>query len=290
MSSSARNLFTTTYLPPEGTSNLLRYKYAGCDRSPIYRHILTPMNDFLIKWFPLWIAPNTITVTGLLLVVISHFVTCYYCPLLKGNPPAWVYILNGLCLFGYQTLDNLDGKQARRTGSSSPLGMFMDHACDAVNTTVSALTMASTLQTGTTVFSLLLLTNSVSVFMLNTWEEYYTGELVLPYVNGSTEGILVACALHFWTAFVGGSWWLHTVQIPLPFVPVTWVRPGGWLFQLDRLLGIHALPIVGGRVPSAYLPYNAILVLLMAAGAAMTCIGHILTVRQAVSGRGTRSD
>ena len=31
-------------------------------------------------------------------------------------------------------LDNMDGKQARRTGSSSPLGMLFDHGCDALTT------------------------------------------------------------------------------------------------------------------------------------------------------------
>jgi ethanolaminephosphotransferase len=31
-------------------------------------------------------------------------------------------------------MDNMDGKQARRTGTSSALGMLFDHACDAVNT------------------------------------------------------------------------------------------------------------------------------------------------------------
>jgi ethanolaminephosphotransferase len=32
----------------------------------------------------------------------------------------------------YQTFDNLDGKQARRTNSSSPIGMILDHGCDAI--------------------------------------------------------------------------------------------------------------------------------------------------------------
>ena len=32
-----------------------------------------------------------------------------------------------VCTFVYQTLDNMDGKQARRTGTSSPLGLLMDH-------------------------------------------------------------------------------------------------------------------------------------------------------------------
>lgn len=33
----------------------------------------------------------------------------------------------------YQTLDSIDGKQARRTNSSSPLGELFDHGCDAVS-------------------------------------------------------------------------------------------------------------------------------------------------------------
>jgi ethanolaminephosphotransferase len=31
----------------------------------------------------------------------------------------------------YRIFDELDGKQARKTGSSSPLGLLFDHGCDA---------------------------------------------------------------------------------------------------------------------------------------------------------------
>jgi phosphatidylglycerophosphate synthase len=37
-------------------------------------------------------------------------------------------------LFIYQTLDAIDGKQARRTKSNSPLGELFDHGCDGVST------------------------------------------------------------------------------------------------------------------------------------------------------------
>lgn len=36
-------------------------------------------------------------------------------------------------LWAYSSLDAIDGKQARRTGTSGPLGEFFDHGCDAVN-------------------------------------------------------------------------------------------------------------------------------------------------------------
>ena len=44
-----------------------------------------------------------------------------------GDAPRWVYAFCGLACLAYLHLDCLDGKQARRTGSSSPLGQLFDH-------------------------------------------------------------------------------------------------------------------------------------------------------------------
>jgi phosphatidylglycerophosphate synthase len=44
-----------------------------------------------------------------------------------------MYFLTALGLFLYQSLDAIDGKQARRTNSSSPLGELFDHGCDSVS-------------------------------------------------------------------------------------------------------------------------------------------------------------
>jgi phosphatidylglycerophosphate synthase len=48
--------------------------------------------------------------------------------------PSWVLLLCAIGLFVYQTLDAIDGKQARRTESSTPLGELFDHGCDAIST------------------------------------------------------------------------------------------------------------------------------------------------------------
>lgn len=47
--------------------------------------------------------------------------------------PSWAYYICALGLFTYQALDAIDGKQARRTNSSSPLGELFDHGCDCVS-------------------------------------------------------------------------------------------------------------------------------------------------------------
>ena len=49
-----------------------------------------------------------------------------------GVAPSWVYFLSGLAVLLYLHLDCLDGKQARRTKSSSPLGQLFDHGADSV--------------------------------------------------------------------------------------------------------------------------------------------------------------
>ena len=38
-----------------------------------------------------------------------------------------------ITMFLYQTLDAIDGKQARRTGSSNALGELFDHGCDSLS-------------------------------------------------------------------------------------------------------------------------------------------------------------
>lgn len=51
-----------------------------------------------------------------------------------SQAPRWACFLCALGLFIYQSLDAIDGKQARRTGTSTPLGELFDHGCDSIST------------------------------------------------------------------------------------------------------------------------------------------------------------
>lgn len=64
------------------------------------------------------------------LLIWKTILFCYDCLQI----PKWASFLCGFGLFVYQSLDAIDGKQARRTGSSSPLGELFDHGCDSVST------------------------------------------------------------------------------------------------------------------------------------------------------------
>ncbi|CAH0475531.1 unnamed protein product [Peronospora belbahrii] len=206
-SGDGKSMYFGKYVSQEGSEKLRTYEYHGADNSLVYKHVLMPMNNFLINLLPLWLAPNLITLIGLIIVGVTHMLFASLCPMLEGDAPWWAMVAAAAALFAYQTLDNLDGKQARRTNSSSPLGLLFDHGCDALNVSVGTMTMASILQMGATWKTLGFVLSGHFVFIFATWEEYYSGTLELPIVNGPTEGILIGIALKLFTSFVGVDFW-----------------------------------------------------------------------------------
>jgi ethanolaminephosphotransferase len=50
-------------------------------------------------------------------------------------------------------------------------------------------------------------------FFLNTWEEYYTGELNFPLIHGVSEGTLVACFAMIMTGIFGDHFWHAKIEI-----------------------------------------------------------------------------
>ena len=87
---------------------------------------------FMVHTFcPKWLAPNLITTLGLCFVILNVSLVLYFSPELDGSSPNWVYAVCAVGFWIYQTMDGMDGKQARRTGTGSPLGEVVDHGCDA---------------------------------------------------------------------------------------------------------------------------------------------------------------
>jgi ethanolaminephosphotransferase len=191
---------------------IINYKYHGGDLSPIYKHVLSPLAENSVHYFiPDWMAPNVITFLGLIMSFISFGATMIYNPSLEPGAPRWLHFLTGLCILLYQTLDNMDGKQARKTGSSSALGMFFDHACDAINAGITVISMGSVLGTGWSGRLFTCYASTFFPFFFQTWEEYYTGSMLLPPFNGPTEGLLMAVGVCF-LAYSVGSETFHTVR------------------------------------------------------------------------------
>ena len=88
----------------------------------------------------------------------------------------------------YRMLDEMDGKQARRTGNSTPLGLMFDHGCDAFSMGLVTLTLSKLFRCGNQILTVLAIASSCASFHFTTLEEYYTGGMFLGVGNAITDG------------------------------------------------------------------------------------------------------
>lgn len=215
------------YIGDEGLANLAHYSYSGKDNSLIGTYILPKYFVFIMKICPLWIAPNLLTFIGFLCNVTAYTIIATYSSdkwsgvdLTLPGPAWWECVLFSVLLWVYMTLDWIDGKQARRTGTSSPLGELFDHVCDASSlclftTSIGAIMVAEP------IYTFITLCVALIPFYLAHWEEYYCGELILGYFDNPTEaevlfmiiGLVSAIGTPFvWTTHL---FYIHNYDITL---------------------------------------------------------------------------
>ncbi|KAA3463470.1 choline/ethanolaminephosphotransferase 1 [Gossypium australe] len=251
------------YIGSHGVQALKRYKYSGVDHSYLAKYVLQPFWSRFVNFFPLWMPelnleeggrPNMITLTGFMFLVTSAVLGYVYSPHLDSPPPRWVHFAHGLLLFLYQTFDAVDGKQARRTNSSSPLGELFDHGCDALACAVRFETMAfgSTAMCGRDTFWFWVI--SAVPFYGATWEHYFTNTLILPVVNGPTEGLALIYVMHFLTGFLGAQWWVEQFGRSIPifsWVPFLNEIPT-YRVVLYIMIAFAVIPTVGCNIQNVH--------------------------------------
>ncbi|XP_011409340.2 PREDICTED: ethanolaminephosphotransferase 1-like, partial [Amphimedon queenslandica] len=118
------------YLSDEKLQGLSHYKYSCIETNPLTIYFFQPWWKTVVKLVPLWVAPNLLTLVGFLFHFSIFLLFCFYDysffatgASLAGRIPVWVWFYSAVAHFTGHTLDGIDGKQARRTNSSSPLGM-----------------------------------------------------------------------------------------------------------------------------------------------------------------------
>ena len=204
---------TKPYISEENYDAIRSYQYKSSDSSISYKYCMSPLCDFLVKFFPMWIAPNVITVAGFFVNLLYFLITGYYTGFKGGYVPSWACFFSAFCYLLYQVLDNLDGKQARRTKSSSPLGLLVDHGTDACTTFFITCGLGAILALDNIYQYTLLWIMIIVPFYLNNWEEYITGVMSLPFINGINEGTFVIIFLECLTGFIGQNYCLNKIYL-----------------------------------------------------------------------------
>lgn len=111
------------------------YRYVCTDRSPL----VGPFCRYGVRWFVQWMPP---AVPANLLTLGSSLCMWAMLALAVTTPPATALAWWCLALMaGYVIYDHADGMHSRRTGTSSPLGEFLDHYTDAFHGSIAVVVM-----------------------------------------------------------------------------------------------------------------------------------------------------
>ncbi|XP_018326705.1 cholinephosphotransferase 1 isoform X2 [Agrilus planipennis] len=168
---------------------------------------LQPWWNYLVSKTPIWLAPNLITLVGLFVNVLTALILIAYSPDAKTEAPRWTYFLCAVGLFIYQSLDAIDGKQARRTNSANPLGELFDHGCDSISTIFVALSACLAAQLGNYPnWMFFQCFCAITLFYCAHWQTYVSGTLKFGKVD-VTEAQFTIMIIHMVSAIFGPSIW-----------------------------------------------------------------------------------
>ena len=209
MSTKIKNI----YIKEKYINNLLNYKYKGDDLSIFNVYVINPFCNYIVNYFPTWLAPNVITISGIFFNLANSILTTYYGGW-KGcdHFPPWVCFFVPISYSLYILLDYTDGKQARRLKASSPLGLLIDHGVDSFAPLFVTINLGILCGFEDFYQYFMLYYGIVFTFFLNTWEEYYVGELVLPIIHGVSEGTLLIDYLCFVSGIDGTKYYLKNSE------------------------------------------------------------------------------
>ncbi|XP_065083500.1 cholinephosphotransferase 1 isoform X7 [Ochlerotatus camptorhynchus] len=204
-------------LQPAQLKKLGDHKYS-CSNVSLLDPFLQPWWCWLVSKVPLWLAPNLITIVGLIINIVTTLILIYFSPNGREEPPRWASALCALGLFIYQSLDAIDGKQARRTNSSTPLGELFDHGCDSISTVFVALSACISVQLGFYPrWMFFQCFCAMTLFYCAHWQTYVSGTLRFGKID-VTEAQCTIIGIHLISAIFGPSIWMTKI----PIIARTW--------------------------------------------------------------------
>ncbi|XP_037825282.1 cholinephosphotransferase 1 isoform X3 [Lucilia sericata] len=197
-------------LTPQQLKKLSEHKYS-CSSSSLMDPWLQPWWNWLVSKTPLWLAPNLITIVGLVVNIVTTLILVAYSPEGTSAPPRWTCLLCAFGLFVYQSLDSIDGKQARRTNTSSPLGELFDHGCDSISTVFVALSACISCQLGHYPNWLFFQCFcAISLFYCAHWQTYVSGTLRFGKID-VTEAQFTIMGIHVISFIFGPEFWMTKI-------------------------------------------------------------------------------
>lgn len=250
-------------------TKLKKHQYAS-DNNSILDPYLQPWWNYVVTLVPMWVAPNLITITGLAINMLACLWLLYHCPTAKEEVSGWIPLTLAITMFIYQTLDAIDGKQARRTGSSNALGELFDHGCDSLSNLVISTAGACAMSLGYINPFLMMgyCYLALILFYLSHWQTYVTGRMRFGRID-ATEAQITMMLIMVFTATVGTGFWGTKLLgfLPLRYCPLVFGTICAlWSFPpiLNKILfegtGRNGSTVAGTSVITPIIPLLFVLV------------------------------
>lgn len=248
---------------------LKEHKYSASGSS-FLDPFMQPFWNWLVKKFPLWLAPNLMTIAGLVINIFTSLILVFYSPDARHEAPRWAFLICAVGLFVYQTLDACDGKQARRTGTSSPLGELFDHGCDSMSTVFVSLGVCIAVQLGAyPAWMFFQCFAAFALFYCAHWQTYVSGTLRFGKFD-VTEAQFTVMFIHLISAVFGPSIWttrlpfLHVELRLLPVIIALSVSAvmcySNFVIILSGGVGKNGSTVAGTSVLSPFIPMGFVVI------------------------------
>jgi len=248
---------------------LQNHQYAA-DNNSILDPYLQPWWNYVVTLVPMWVAPNLITITGLAINMFAALLLIYHCPGAKEEISGWIPFTLAITMFIYQTLDAIDGKQARRTGNSNALGELFDHGCDSLSNLVLSTAGACAMSLGFLNPFMMMgyCYLALVLFYLSHWQTYVTGRMRFGQID-ATEAQMTMMLIMVFTAIVGTGFWGTKILgiLPLRYCPIVFGTICAlWSFPpiLNKILfegkGRNGSTVAGTSVITPIIPLLFVLV------------------------------
>ncbi|CAH1983884.1 unnamed protein product [Acanthoscelides obtectus] len=242
----------------------------SCQSVSILDSILQPYWNWLVSKVPIWLAPNLITILGLIINILTALILIWYAPDAKTEAPRWASAFCALGLFIYQSLDAIDGKQARRTGTANPLGELFDHGCDSLSTVFVALSACIAIQIGYYPgWMFFQCFCAMTLFYCAHWQTYVSGTLRFGKVD-VTEAQFTIMSILTISAIFGSTIWstkLPTLDVELKMIPLVIACGVAILLAQANIsviftggVGKNGSTVAGTSVLSPVIPFSMVLV------------------------------
>lgn len=189
-------MLNESILTDEQKDNISNYKYSVVDAS-ITTEYLEPFWLFLQTLIPICIAPNLISISGLIITIFGWAL----CHNFYNSYPVITGLSSIFCILTYMNLDAIDGIHARKTNNSSSVGELVDHGCDSIGLIFLGLIGCIILEIND-YYTIWIIIQSISlVFQYAHMEALYNGAVTFGRFTSPSELLIYLCCVILMRSF-----------------------------------------------------------------------------------------